>query len=356
MDGKPKPGTGAELKRRREAVAASLAAAQRNAQRAVAADSAGKPAWWRWPFDAVGAALARVDWVYVRERLGQYAKLARMHKPIGAALLLWPTWWALWLAAGDFPPWGTLVIFTLGVFFMRSAGCVINDYADRDLDPQVERTRDRPIASGAVTPREALYVFGALITLAFLLVLLTNKLTIELSFVGAFLAITYPFVKRYTYLPQVYLGAAFGWSIPMAFAAVKGADLAAFKALLPLCVELYLANILWSTIYDTEYAMVDRDDDIRAGAKSTAILFGDADLAILGVLMVSFLLTMSLVAQRGHLHTVYFAGVAAAALLFAWQQWIMRKRDREACFAAFRNNNWVGLALWVGIAMAYAIR
>jgi 4-hydroxybenzoate polyprenyltransferase len=262
----------------------------------------------------------------------------------------------LWLAAGDFPPWGTLVIFTLGVFFMRSAGCVINDYADRDLDPQVERTRDRPIASGAVTPREALYVFLALVTLAFLLVLLTNKLTIELSFVGAFLAITYPFVKRYTFLPQVYLGAAFGWSIPMAFAAVKGADLAAFKALLPLCVELYLANILWSTIYDTEYAMVDRDDDIRAGAKSTAILFGDADLAILGVLMVSFLLTMALVAQRGHLHIVYFSGVAAAALLFVWQQWIMRKRERDACFAAFRNNNWVGLALWVGIAMAYAIR
>src|SRR4249920_323615 len=189
MNGKRKLGTGEELKRRRDAVAASLAAAQRNAQRAVAADTAGNPAWWRWPSDAVGAALARVDWVHVRERLGQYTKLARMHKPIGAALLLWPTWWALWLAAGDFPPWGTLVIFTLGVFFMRSAGCVINDYADRDLDPQVERTRDRPIASGAVTPREALYVFLALITLAFLLVLLTNKLTIELSFVGALLAI-----------------------------------------------------------------------------------------------------------------------------------------------------------------------
>jgi 4-hydroxybenzoate polyprenyltransferase len=278
-----------------------------------------------------------------------------MHKPIGAALLLWPTWWALWLAAGDFPPWGTLVIFTLGVFFMRSAGCVINDYADRELDPQVERTRDRPLAAGTVTPREALYVFFALITLAFVLVLLTNKLTIELAFVGAFLAVTYPFVKRYTYLPQVYLGAAFGWSIPMAFAAVKGADLAAFKAALPLCAELYLANILWSTIYDTQYAMVDREDDIRAGAKSTAILFADADLPILGVLMASFLLTMALVAQRGHLHKVYFAGVAAAALLFAWQQWIMRKRDRDACFAAFRNNNWVGLALWLGILMSLAL-
>jgi 4-hydroxybenzoate polyprenyltransferase len=153
----------------------------------------------------------------------------------------------------------------------------------------------------------------------------------------------------------VYLGAAFGWSIPMAFAAVKGADWAAFKAALPLCGVLYLANVLWSTIYDTEYAMVDRDDDIRAGARSTAILFGDADLPILGFLMASFLGTMALVAQRGHLHRAYFIGLAAAALLFAWQQWIMRKRDRDACFAAFRNNNWVGLALWVGIVLSLSL-
>ncbi len=352
MDKKGKP---TEAKRRRDAIAAALAAAQRNAQRAAAVVGAAAPRWRR-PIDAVRTALARVDWAHVRERLTEYAKLARMHKPIGAALLLWPTWWALWLAAGDFPPWGTLVIFTLGVFLMRSAGCVINDYADRNLDPQVKRTHDRPIAAGKVAPREALYVFFALTAMAFVLVLFTNRLTIELSFVGAFLAITYPFSKRHTYLPQVYLGAAFGWSIPMAFAAVKGADIAAFKAVLPLCGELYLANILWSTIYDTEYAMVDRDDDIRVGAKSTAILFGDADLPILGVLMVTFLLTMLLVAQRGHLHKVYIVGVAAAALLFAWQQWVMRKRDRDACFAAFRNNNWVGLALWVGIALAYALR
>ena len=355
MNAKSKSDRAAELKRRRDAVAASLAAAQRNARRAVLGDDAGPAPAWRRPFDAVGGLLARVDWTYVRERLTQYALLARMHKPIGILLLLWPTWWALWLAAGDFPPWPTLVIFTLGVFFMRSAGCVINDYADRNLDPEVKRTRDRPIAAGKVAPREALYVFVALITLAFLLVLLTNRLTIELSFIGAFLAITYPFTKRYTYLPQAYLGATFGWSIPMAFAAVKGADLAAFKAVLPLCGELYLANILWATIYDTEYAMVDRDDDLRVGAKSTAILFGDADLPILGVLMVTFLITMLLVAQRGHLHKVYFAGVAAAALLFAWQQWIMRTRDRDACFAAFRNNNWVGLVLWVGILMSLAL-
>jgi 4-hydroxybenzoate polyprenyltransferase len=310
----------------------------------------------RAPRSGIGGLIDRVDWVHVRERLTQYAKLARMHKPVGAGLLLWPTWWALWLAAGDFPPWGSLVIFTLGVFLMRSAGCAINDYADRKLDVEVKRTQDRPIATGKVTPVEAIGVFLALTTLAFLLVLLTNKLTIELSFVGAFLAATYPFVKRYTYLPQVYLGCAFGWSIPMAFAAVKGGDHTAFMAALPLCGLLFLGNVLFSTIYDTEYAMVDRDDDIRVGAKSTAILFGDADLAILGVLMVMFLFAMLLVAQRGHLNWVYQAAVGIAALLFAWQQWIMRKRDRDGCFAAFRSNNWVGGVLWVGIVLAYAVK
>jgi 4-hydroxybenzoate polyprenyltransferase len=278
-----------------------------------------------------------------------------MDRPVGALLLLWPTWWALWLAAQDFPPIGTLLIFTLGVWLMRSAGCVINDFADRKLDPEVKRTRERPLATGAVSAREAILVFLALITCAFLLVLLTNKLTIELSLGGAFLAVTYPFMKRYTYYPQVYLGCAFGWSIPMAFAAVKGGDLAAFVKVLPLCGLLFLANVIFSTIYDTEYAMVDRDDDIRTGAKSTAILFGDADLPILGILMAFFLFTMALVAQRGHLHMIYFAGVGIAALLFVWQLWIMRGRDRDACFAAFRNNNWVGLALWVAIVLAYAM-
>jgi len=297
-----------------------------------------------------------VDWTHVRERLEQYAILARMHRPVGAVLLLWPTYWALWLAAGDFPPAGALIIFTLGVFLMRSAGCVINDFADRKLDPQVERTRDRPLAAGRVTPREAIGVFVTLLALAFGLVLLTNKLTVELSLVGAFLAATYPFVKRYTYLPQVYLGCAFGWSIPMAFAAVKGGDWIAFKAALPLCGLLFLANVLFSTIYDTEYAMVDRDDDIKAGAKSTAILFGDADLVILGVLMATFLFAMLLAAQRAHLHWIYFAGVGMAAALFAYQQWLMRNRDRDACFAAFRNNAWVGGVLWVGIVLGYAVK
>jgi 4-hydroxybenzoate polyprenyltransferase len=299
--------------------------------------------------------LARVDWAHVRERLTQYAKLARMHRPVGALLLLWPTWWALWLAAQDFPPIGTLLIFTLGVWLMRSAGCVINDFADRGLDPHVQRTRDRPLATGAVTSREAIGVFITLIALAFGLVLLTNKLTVELSIVGVFLAITYPFMKRYTYLPQVYLGLAFGWSIPMAFAAIGG-DWHAFVKTLPLCGLLLLANVIFATVYDTEYAMIDRDDDIRMGAKSTAILFGDADLPILGLLMATFIGAALLVAQRGHLHWPYFAGVGVAAVLFVWQQWIMRGRDRDACFAAFRNNNWVGSALWVGIVMSFALK
>src|SRR6185312_528864 len=281
-------------------------------------------------------ARGRVDWPQVRERLTEYAKLARMHRPVGALLLLWPTWWALWLASGDFPPLGLLVIFTLGVWLMRSAGCVVNDFADRKFDPEVKRTRERPLVAGTVSPREAIAVFLTLIVLAFLLVLLTNRLTVELSVIGAFLAVTYPFMKRYTYLPQVYLGLAFGWSIPMAFAAVAG-NWDAFVKLLPLCGLLFLANVLFATIYDTQYAMVDRDDDIRIGVKSTAILFGDADLPILGVLMVTFLGAMALVAQRGHLHWVYFVGVGIAALLFAWQLWIMRRREREACFTAFRS-------------------
>jgi 4-hydroxybenzoate polyprenyltransferase len=300
-------------------------------------------------------AATRINWPRLRERLTQYARLARMHRPVGALLLLWPTWWALWLAAGDFPPLGLLVIFTLGVWLMRSAGCVVNDFADRGFDPEVKRTRERPLAAGTVAPREAVLVFVVLIALAFGLVLFTNKLTVELSFIGAFLAVTYPFMKRYTYLPQVYLGLAFGWSIPMAFAASAG-NWDAWVKLLPLCGLLLLANVLFATIYDTEYAMVDRDDDIRIGVKSTAILFGDADLPILAVLMATFLGAMALVAQRGHLHGVYFIGIGIAALAFMWQLWIMRRRERAACFSAFRSNNWVGLVLWLGMMLGYALK
>jgi 4-hydroxybenzoate polyprenyltransferase len=285
-----------------------------------------------------------------RERTREYLVLMRMDRPVGALLLLWPTWWALWFASNDFPPLGALVIFTLGVFVMRSAGCVINDYADHGwLDAKVERTRGRPMAAGRVTKKEALTLFAGLLAFAFVLVLFTNRLTILLSFGGAALAAIYPFTKRVTHLAQVVLGAAFGWSIPMAFAAVT-------NSLPPLCWLLFLANVLFSTIYDTEYAMVDRDDDIRAGAKSTAILFADADRAIIGVLMATFLFAMLLAGLRVHLHWPYYVGLAGAAGLFAYQQWLIRARERTACFAAFRNNNWVGLLLWVGLVLALAIR
>jgi len=283
-----------------------------------------------------------------REKALDYLVLTRMDRPIGALLLLWPTWWALWLAAGDFPPWKLLIIFTLGVFAMRAAGCAINDYADRKLDPQVARTAGRPLASGRVTPREALLVFAALLLFAFVLVLFTNRLTIELSFAGAALAALYPFSKRYTHLPQVVLGAAFGWSIPMAFAAVT-------NVVPPLGWLLFIGNILWSTIYDTEYAMVDREDDLKAGAKSTAILFGDADLPILGMLMGTFLLAMLFVGQRAHLGWPYWLALLIAAGLFGYQLWLIRARARDACLIAFRHNNWLGLSVWIGIVLALAL-
>ncbi len=283
-----------------------------------------------------------------REKIHAYLVLTRMDRPIGALLLLWPTWWALWLAAKDFPPIGPLAIFTLGVFAMRSAGCAINDYADRKLDPQVARTAGRPIASGRVTPREALVVFAGLLVFSFALVLFTNRLTILLSFAGAALAALYPFTKRYTNLPQVVLGAAFGWSIPMAFAAVT-------NTVPPLAWLLFIGNILWSVIYDTEYAMVDREDDLKAGAKSTAILFADADLVIIGILMGTFLLTMLFVGTRAELAWPYWIGLVATAGLFAYQQWLMRNRGRLACLAAFSHNKWVGLALWLGIVVALAL-
>ncbi|TCV92414.1 4-hydroxybenzoate polyprenyltransferase [Luteibacter rhizovicinus] len=312
------------------------------------------PARQTRPADASTRAEKTLDWLlrplppHLREKAHAYLVLTRMDRPVGALLLLWPTWWALWLAAKDFPPVGPLFIFTIGVFAMRAAGCAINDYADRKLDPQVARTAGRPIASGRVTPREALIVFASLLVLSFVLVLFTNKLTILLSFAGAALAAIYPFTKRYTHLPQVVLGAAFGWSIPMAFAAVT-------NHVPPQAWLLFIGNIIWSVIYDTEYAMVDRDDDIKVGAKSTAILFGDADLAIIGILMGTFLVTMLLVGTRAALGWPYWIALLAAAGLFAWQQWIMRGRAREACLTAFRNNNWLGLALWVGIVIALAL-
>ena len=283
-----------------------------------------------------------------RDRLGQYWKLVRGDRPIGVLLLLWPTWWALWLAAEGTPPWWTLLVFTAGVWLTRSAGCVINDYADRWLDPHVERTRGRPLATGAVSGREALAVFAALMLVAFGLVLTMNRLTVLLSIVGLFLAATYPYLKRHTYLPQVYLGLAFGWGIPMAFAAVQG-EVPALGWL------LYCANILWATAYDTWYAMVDRDDDIRMGSKSTAILFGDLDLVIQGVLYALVFATLALVGWRGGLGVAYWGALALAVLLACHEFWMARHRERGACFRAFLHNNWIGAAVFVGIALHFAL-
>ena len=278
-------------------------------------------------------------------RLGHYWKLMRADRPIGTLLLLWPTWWALWLAAGGMPPLWTLFVFSAGVWLTRSAGCVINDYADRWLDPHVKRTRDRPLATGAVSGREALALFAVLMLVAFALVLTMNALTIGLSFIGVFLAASYPYLKRYTHLPQVYLGMAFGWGIPMAFAAVQGEVPA-------LGWVLYGANILWSTAYDTWYAMVDRDDDLKVGSHSTAILFGDLDLVIQGILYALFFGAMALLGQRAELGLAYWLAMAVALVLVAFEFWWCRTREREPCFKAFLHNNWVGAVLFAGIVIA----
>lgn len=283
-------------------------------------------------------------------RLSPYWRLMRGDRPIGTLLLLWPTWWALWLAADGFPPWYLLLIFTLGVWLTRSAGCVINDYADRWLDPHVERTRGRPLATGELGGRQALATFVVLMLFAFGLVLLTNALTVYLSFAGLFLAATYPYLKRHTYLPQVYLGMAFGWGIPMAFAAVQDA----FPP--PLAWLLFLANVLWSTGYDTWYAMVDREDDLKIGAKSTAILFGDADLIAQGVIYAGFFWALLLVGRRAELGWTWFVALAMAAALVVWEFRIARRRERAACFRAFMHNNWVGAVVFAGVVVALAMK
>ncbi|TDK23103.1 4-hydroxybenzoate octaprenyltransferase [Luteimonas aestuarii] len=284
-----------------------------------------------------------------RERLGQYWALVRGDRPIGWLLLLWPTWWGLWVASGGVPPWWILVVFSAGVWLTRSAGCVINDYADRWLDGSVERTKHRPLATGAVSGREALLVFAALMLVAFALVLTLNRLAILMSVLGVFLAASYPYLKRYTYLPQVYLGVAFGWGIPMGFAAVQG-------TVPPVAWVLYVANIFWATAYDTWYAMVDRDDDIRMGAKSTAILFGDLDLVAQAVLYALTFAALGLVGRDAGLGQYYWIGLAVAAGFVAYQFAMARTRDRERCFRAFLNNHWVGMAVFVGIAADFALR
>lgn len=284
------------------------------------------------------------------DRLALYARLIRLDRPIGIFLLLWPALWALWIAAEGMPSPLLLFVFVTGVILMRSAGCAINDYADRHFDPFVERTRDRPLAAGMVTPREAVGVFVVLSLIAFGLVLLLNRLTLMLSLVAIVLAATYPFMKRFHYLPQVHLGAAFGWAIPMAFTAQTG------EMPPPVAWLLFIGSLLWTTIYDTMYAMADRHDDLRIGVKSSAILFGEADRAILALLQILLFVTLIVVGLRAELGGVYYLGLAVAAGFEVYQQWLIRDRDPKACFRAFLNNNWFGLALFAGIALDYAFR
>jgi 4-hydroxybenzoate polyprenyltransferase len=277
-----------------------------------------------------------------------YWRLMRFDKPIGILLLMWPTWWALLFAGRGLPAFSNVLIFTAGVVLMRAAGCVMNDIADRDFDPHVERTRSRPLASGEVSLKEALVLFLCLMTLAFLLVLLTNALTVKLAFVGAALAASYPFFKRFTHLPQVVLGIAFGWGIPMAFAAEN-------NAVPPVAWWLLAINTVWSVIYDTLYAMVDREDDLAVGIKSTAILFGRFDLLVTGVLMGLMTLMLAATGLWLGLSWPWYAATALAGVLFGRQLASIRTRDRDACFRAFLNNNWVGFVLFAGMAGHFAV-
>ncbi|MDA1107674.1 MAG: 4-hydroxybenzoate octaprenyltransferase [Proteobacteria bacterium] len=284
---------------------------------------------------------------YIKQRLHQYYLLTRLHRPIGIFLLLWPMLWALWIASEGKPDWLVLVVFVLGVVLMRSAGCVINDYADRNIDPQVQRTRDRPIATGEVAPREALMLFGVLCLLAFGLVLLMNTLTLMLAMVALLLAVSYPFAKRYTYLPQVHLGAAFGWAVPMVFAAET-------NSVPQIAWLLFVATVLWATVYDTMYAMVDRKDDLRIGVKSTAILFGEADRVIIGALQITLLAALAIVGVHAELGTPYYLGLTTAAGFAVYQQCLIKDRLPAQCLKAFLNNNFLGAAVFVGIVLYYA--
>ncbi len=284
----------------------------------------------------------------IKSRLTAYSQLMRLDRPIGTLLVLWPTLWSLWIAAAGIPSIKNLIIFSLGTFLMRSAGCVINDFADRKIDGQVSRTKNRPLVTGAAKPIEAIALFFGLCLLAFVLVLFTNTLTIQLSFAAVALAFCYPFMKRFTFLPQVVLGMAFAMSVPMAFAAESG-------ELNNSIWLIYTAVVLWTVAYDTFYAMVDRNDDLKIGVKSTAILFGAMDKAICASLQVMVLLALLLAGNKFELGILYQFGVLAAAALFGWQQYLIRHREREACFVAFLNNNWVGTVIFAGIAAHYVI-
>jgi len=275
-----------------------------------------------------------------------YAQLVRLDKPIGILLLLWPALIALWIAAEGWPDTLVLCVFVVGVILMRSAGCAINDYADRHIDNKVERTKQRPLTSGKISEKEALLVFASLSLMAFALVLLMNELTIWMSLGGIILAVSYPFMKRYHYLPQVHLGAAFGWAAPMAYTAQA-------NEVTTITWLIFLATVLWATAYDTMYAMVDYDDDIKIGVKSTAILFGNQDRLIIGIIQLLLILNLLLIGHRAGLSGFYYLGVAAACLFAIYQQYLIKDRNRELCFKAFLNNNWFGMVLFIGVFLDY---
>ncbi|MBB5186719.1 4-hydroxybenzoate polyprenyltransferase [Zhongshania antarctica] len=284
----------------------------------------------------------------LKKQYPHYLALMRVDRPIGTYLVLWPTLWALWLAAEGVPDWHLLLIFILGTFLMRSAGCVINDYADRKIDAHVSRTKLRPFAQGLVSEKEALILFASLCLLAFVLVLFTNQLTVFLSFGAVLLAATYPFMKRYTHLPQLALGAAFAWGIPMAFAAQTA-------SLPPALWLIYIGVLIWTVCYDTFYAMVDREDDLKIGVKSTAILFGDDDITITAMLQVCVIIVMLMVGVRFGMSFIYYASLIAASGLFIYQQRLIRYRLPDDCFKAFLNNNWVGAVIFAGIVLHFML-
>ncbi len=283
-------------------------------------------------------------------RIEEYALLARLNRPIGIWLLLWPTLWALWISSGGRPNPTVLIVFAAGVVVMRSAGCVINDFADRNIDPHVRRTRDRPLAARRVSPIEALVVFGVLILIALALVTRLDLLTIKLAVIGAALTVSYPFVKRFFPMPQLYLGISFGgWSVPMAFAAQTG-------QLPRVAWVLYIAAVIWAAVYDTLYAMVDREDDLRIGVKSSAILFADMDRLIIAVMQGMMLFALVLVGRNMQFGHWYYGGIAAAGVLFLFQHWLIRNREPAGCLRAFLNNNYVGMALFIGILLQYVYK
>ena len=278
--------------------------------------------------------------------LDDYIQLTRLNRPVGIWLLLWPTLWALWIAGRGKPDPHLFIIFVVGTVLMRSAGCAVNDYADRRFDPYVERTKQRPLAAGRISTLEALLLFALLSVASLLLALQLNRMTLLLAAAGGFLAVTYPFVKRFLSVPQLYLGLSFGWGIPMAYAAQ-------LERVPRVAWLLYLANLLWVTVYDTMYAMVDRDDDRRIGVRSTAILFGDADRHIIAILQAMTLYSLYLVGGVLHLGGWYYAGLTAGGIFFVYELWLIRGRGREACLRAFLNNHFFGMSIFLGIACSY---